>query len=74
MSKNVSLFLTILFSLLIGGALGYWYGQRSGYEAGFDKGQEEVFTQTGAKDFDGSFTIDSPVNNPFADIKLNPFE
>lgn len=64
MAKNW--FVVGLVIILAAGA-GYWYGQRAGDKAGFDRAQKEAAKK--AAEQANPFNI-----NPLGDVKVNPFK
>ena len=62
---------TIIILIVVAGAalyLGYWYGDKKGYDRGFsDAVQQAQLQETGTQ-------VDTGYQNPFEGVKFNPFK
>lgn len=77
MNKNISLVGIVL--LVVGLALGYWYGSQSAYQGGYDKAvaDTEAAQQDAAqKAADEAAQAANPfkTTNPLEGVQANPFE
>lgn len=61
----------VIVALVLGAAGGYWYGNKVGDRAGYDRGLTDAAKASAQAP---TVKVDTGYKNPFENVNLNPFK